>query len=142
MGDWTGEYVFYWKPTYTGAQMNIELKTFINNKKSKSLFRPTDVEMGPDGAMYIVGWGSAYGSHWAPYNKGDDKVQNNEGRIFRVWYDKAPLIPKSVWYPPKREKAYEQWTVDELVEDLGHQIPVYRVNAQDELVRRGKDVFD
>ena len=142
MGDSDGEKVYAFKPEWEGAQMKIKLDKFAWTPKIGfgSLFLPTDVEVGPDGALYVVGWGSTYGSIHAPYYKGDDKARINEGRVFRIWYDKAPLIPREKWFPAKRLKACKDWTFAELMEDMGHQIPVWRVNAQDEIVRRGKAV--
>ena len=34
--------------------------------KGRSLFRPTDIEIGPDGALFIAGWGSVYGTEYVP----------------------------------------------------------------------------
>ena len=145
MGDSDGEKVYFFRPEWDGAFRKVKLETFIHTKQigKSALFMPTDVEVGPDGALYVISWGSTYGSKWAPYHKGKDEVAKiNEGRVFKIWYDKAPLIPRTTWYPAKREKAYSDWTVDELLQDMGHQIPVWRVSAQDELVRRGNAVKD
>lgn len=143
MGDSDGEKVYFYRPEYDGALTKANLKPFAWTPAigKGALFMPTDVEAGPDGALYVVGWGSTYGSKWAPYHKGrDEKAAINEGRIFRIWHEKSPLITRDQYLPPKRSKPYAQWTVAELMEDMGHQIPVWRVNAQDELVRRGKAV--
>ncbi|HYG77619.1 MAG TPA: PVC-type heme-binding CxxCH protein [Planctomycetota bacterium] len=142
MGDSDGERVYFYRQEYDGALMKTTLKEFAWTKEigKGALFMPTDVEAGPDGALYVVGWGSTYGSKWAPYHKGrDENAKLNEGRVFRMWYDKGPLISKEKWYPAKRSKKYEDWTFEELMEDMGHQIPVWRVNAQDEIVRRGAE---
>ena len=40
----------------------------------------------------------------------------------------------------KRKKDIKTWSFAELMEDIGHQVHVWRVNAQDELVRRGASV--
>ena len=119
-----------------------EVPTANNSNKNKSLFRPTDIEVGPDGALYVLGWGQAYGSLEAPYGGGDKKAKMNEGRVFKIWYDKAPLIDKKTWYPPKRDQALSKWTYEQLIEDLDHQVRIYTVDAQDELVRRGAKVVE
>lgn len=143
MGDSDGEKVYFYRPEYDGAQPKAALKPFCWTPAigKGSLFMPTDVEAGPDGALYVVGWGSTYGSKWAPYHKGkDENAKLNEGRIFRISYEKAPAISRETYLPAKRGKKYADWTVAELMEDMGHQIPVWRVNAQDEIVRRGKAI--
>jgi quinoprotein glucose dehydrogenase len=143
MGDSDGEKVYFYRPEYDGAHMKATLKPFCWTPAigKGSLFMPTDVEAGPDGALYVVGWGSTYGSKWAPYHKGkDENAKINEGRIFRISYEKAPAITREQYLPAKRAKKYADWTLDELMEDMGHQIPVWRVNAQDEIVRRGKTI--
>lgn len=142
MGDSDGERVYFYKQEWDGARAKATLKEFAWTKEigKGALFMPTDVEAGPDGSLYVVGWGSTYGSKWAPYHKGrDENAKLNEGRIFRMWYDQAPLIAKETWFPAKRTKNYDAWTFEELMEDMGHQIPVWRVNAQDEMVRRGAE---
>jgi len=140
MGDSDGEKVYFIKPTWNGAQMEMKLETFAWTDAigKSSLFMPTDVEVGPDGALYVVGWGSSYGSNLAPYYKGDENVKLNEGRIFRIWHEASPLLTPDKYLTAKRNKPYKDWTLDELMEDMGHQIPVWRINAQDEIVRRGK----
>ena len=135
LGDWTQERVYWWKPRWDGALEKVDLETPISNPAGphgkKSLFRPTDVEIGPDGALYVLGWGARYGSRFAPYGGGDDKATTNEGRCFRFWNEAGGhLVPREQWLTAKRDKPYEQWTVGELVDDLGSQVPVWRVNAR------------
>lgn len=43
-----------------------------------SLFRPTDIEAGPDGALWVLGWSRGYGAEWK-----NGKL-TNEGRVYRV----------------------------------------------------------
>ncbi len=95
------------------------------------LFQPVDIAVGPEGAIYISGWGEEYGVVWK------DGQQANEGRIFRISW---PDAPKAGWDTPKRGKPLAQWTFGELVEDLGSPLPVWSVDAQDEIVRRGPAV--
>ena len=93
-----------------------------------SLFKPVDIVSGPDGALYVSGWGEEYGAVWK------DGQQINEGRIFRISWPEAP--PTS-WNAPKRGKPAAEWTFRELIDDLGSLLPVWSVDAQDEIVRRG-----
>jgi putative membrane-bound dehydrogenase-like protein len=97
-----------------------------------ALFKPVDIVIGPDGALYISGWGEELGAVW----KNGEQV--NEGRIFRIAW---PNAPATNWDTPKRAKPVSQWTFEELVEDLGSLLPVWSIDAQDELVRRGPAVM-
>ena len=65
------------------------------------LFKPVDIVAGPDGALYISGWGE-YGAVWK------DGQQINEGRIFRVSWPDAPLTN---WNTAKRGKPVAAWTI-------------------------------
>ena len=93
-----------------------------------SLYRPTDMVVGPDGSLYVAGWGSELGVKW------ENGEQVNEGRVFRISWKDAPPVN---WDTAKRRKPVTHWTFEELVEDLGSPLPVWNVDAQDELVRRG-----
>ena len=75
-----------------------------------ALFQPVDIVAGPDGALYISGWGEEYGAVWK------DGQQANEGRIFRISW---PAAPATNWDTPKRGKPIAQWTFEELFDDLG-----------------------
>ena len=97
------------------------------------LFKPVDIVVGPDGALYVSGWGEEYGAVWK------DGQQANEGRIFRISW---PDAPPTNWNAPKRGKPAAEWTFRELVDDLGSLVPVWSVDAQDELVRRGAGIKD
>ena len=97
------------------------------------LFKPVDIVAGPDGALYISGWGEEYGAVW----KNGEQV--NEGRIFRISW---PEAPPADWNTPKRGRPAFEWTFKELVGDLGSLLPVWSVDAQDELVRRGAAIRD
>ncbi len=59
------------------------------------LFKPVDIVVGPDGALYVSGWGEEYGAVWK------DGQQANEGRIFRISW---PDAPPANWNTPKRGK--------------------------------------
>jgi len=132
INDWLRKTTFKWTPKWDGALMTPEGGTwepFIQG--GKSLFRPTDLEVGPDGALWILGWSSGYGAEWK------DGQLTNEGRIFHVsWKEAKP----SEWNSARRAKPLAKWTVAELIEDLQGPLPVWRINAADELVRRGDRV--
>jgi putative membrane-bound dehydrogenase-like protein len=132
INDWLRKTTFKWTPKWDGALMTPEGGTwepFIQG--GKSLFRPTDLEVGPDGALWILGWSSGYGAEWK------NGQLTNEGRIFRVsWKEAKP----SEWNTARRAQPLAKWTVAELIEDFQGPLPVWRINAANELVRRGDRV--
>ncbi len=131
INDWLNKTTFIWRPRWDGALLRAEngLEPFIVG--DKSLFRPTDIEFGPDGALWVLGWGSGYG---AEYKDGE---MTSEGRIFRVTYQGRSLVDAN---EALRERPYSEWPLDGLVRDLESHLPVRRADAQDELVRRGASV--
>lgn len=132
VNDWLRKTVFLYRPHWAGALLKPaggDMEPFV--KAGKSLFNPTDNEVGPDGALYVMSWGTQYGVNW-----GKNGQQENEGRVYRIYHGDSPRAPAAA----KRGKPYQEWTFAELAEDLGHQVPVWRVNAQEELVRRGPAV--
>ncbi|SVA50594.1 uncharacterized protein METZ01_LOCUS103448, partial [marine metagenome] len=151
IADWTNKRIYHFPTTWDGAHMKSD-ETFetladagrtqagdlgYKPRKGKSLFRPTDIAVAPSGALYIAGWGAHYGSIYASFGGADSKAKKNYGRVFRLFHRERPLLKRKDWLSAKRNKAHDQWTFDELLADLGHQIPAWRVAAQDELIRRG-----
>ena len=132
INDWLRKTTFVWRPAWDGPLLRPAggtWESFLNG--GKSLFRPTDMEVGPDGALWILGWSSGYGAEWKA------NEMTNEGRIFRVhWKGATP----AKWDDSKRTKELSEWSVKELVEDFSGPLPIWRTNAQEELVRRGGDV--
>lgn len=132
INDWLRKTTFAWKPTWEGALLKPEGETwkpFIES--GRSLFRPTDLEVGPDGALWILGWSRYYGAEYR------DGQMINEGRIFHVrWKEANPAEGLSA----KRKKPLARWSVAELIEDFEGPLPVWRIDAADELVRRGRVV--
>ncbi len=133
INDWLGKSTFIWRPRWEGALQRPEggrWEPFVVG--GNALFRPTDLEFGPDGALWILGWGSGYG---AEYREGQ---LANEGRIFRVTWNGAG--PEKSSAPPGN--ALGQRTVEDLVAAFDGPLPIWRVDAQEELVRRGAAVKD
>ncbi len=131
INDWLRKTTFVWRPRWEGALMRAarEWEPFVQG--GRALFRPTDMEVGPDGALWILGWGSGYGAEYR------DGQMTSEGRVFRVVAQNGKLRD---WRVPKRTRPLPQWTAEELIDDLEGPLPVWRINAQDELVRRGASV--
>jgi len=138
INDWGRKCTYVMRNRWDGALLRsvtgdepLEIFADANN----SLYKPTDIEIGPDGALWVLGWGDEYGVKW----NGDPKLENqaNEGRIFRIWHRDNPPDRRTQWRLAKRSKPINAWTTGELIDDLGHPIAGWRVDAQDELVHRG-----
>lgn len=130
INDWLLKTTYLWRPEWDGALLRPaggRFTPFIEG--GSSLFRPTDLEFGPDGALWVLGWSSGYGAEWK------DGQPTNEGRIFRVAWNDAPPAPAL-----KTMKRLEEFSVEELIIEFDSPLPVRRINAQDELVRRGDAV--
>ena len=102
-------------------------------KSKDPWFRPVDVKLGPDGALYIADFYNRIIGHYeVPLNHpGRDRER---GRIWRVVYRGADGKGE-----PKSPR--EDWTtasVGELVEDLGHPNIIVRTKATEQLVERGE----
>ena len=124
INDWMfGTYVY--RPEWDGALMSAadgELEPFIRRRPGGMIYRPTDIACGPDGALYTLGWGSNY--HYEPGREGS--------WLFRVTHKDAEKLPQPQQTPIKDH------SVSQLLQELGPgSIPSRRVNAQDELLRRG-----
>ena len=137
INDWGRKCTYVMRPRWAGALLqsdtgNEPLEIFAN--ANGSLFKPSDIEVGPDGALWILGWGNGYGVEW----NGEPKLENqiNEGRIFRVWHRDSQPDKRSKWLTAKRRKAHTNWTQSKLLDDLTQPIAGWRTDAQDELLRR------
>jgi putative heme-binding domain-containing protein len=115
--------------TYTATQQ----ADFITS--DDAWFRPVDIKLGPDGAIYIADFYNRIIGHYeVPLtHPGRDRTS---GRIWRIVYKgtdgKAP--------PAKTPRA--DWTkanVAELIEDLGHPNLAVRMIGTHQLVERGQD---
>ncbi len=130
VNDWDSKTTYVWRPQWDGALLRPAGDKFIPFiEGGSSLFRPTDLEFGPDGALWVLGWSSGYGAEW------EDGKLTNEGRIFRITWTDAPPAKTTLTSKPLAECS-----VDELVDDFDSPLPVRRIDAQDELVRRATAV--
>ena len=132
VNDWLQKNILVYRPTWNGGTMMPEgggYETFVQG--GPALFRPTDIEVGPDGALYCLGWGRKYGVVW------NDDEMANEGRVFRIrWTEALPRIDTVNRNAPVSSRPFEH-----LITDLGSPIPARRIDAQDEIVRRGSDTI-
>ncbi|HXG08752.1 MAG TPA: PVC-type heme-binding CxxCH protein [Gemmataceae bacterium] len=54
-------------------------------------FRPSDIEMGPDGAIYFTDWHNPIIGHMQ-HNLRDPNRDRTHGRVYRVTYENRPLL--------------------------------------------------
>jgi putative membrane-bound dehydrogenase-like protein len=128
--DWFQRTTYLYRPEWDGALMQPQDGKWIPFVQAgDSLFKPTDIEVGPDGALYILGWGREYGVVW-----NDKNEQVNEGRIYRVTAENHPDVAKVDRTLAKQSER----SVSDLVSDFATPIPAWRTNAQYELIKRGK----
>jgi putative heme-binding domain-containing protein len=97
-------------------------------------FRPVDIKLGPDGALYVADFYNRIIGHYeVPLtHPGRDRER---GRIWRIVYrgtDGKSAEPKS----PRAD--WSRATVDELVADLAHPNLTVRTLATNQLVERGE----
>ena len=94
-----------------------------------SPYRPTDIEFGPDGSLYSCGWGLDY--HYTPGREGS--------WIYRISH--AGALESDDASPERIPRSRR--SLEALLDDLGTDVlPVRRVAAQDEILRRGTVVRD
>ena len=139
VGDWLQRKVYAFRPKWNGALLECETgfpTTFAAAGSGRSLpssqgvvFDPTDLEIGPDGALYVLSWGHGYG---ATLKEG---LQQDAGRVYRIRYAAAQPTAMA---GSRRATPGADWSLDALLADLGSSVPAWRVNAQQELLRRGQ----
>jgi putative membrane-bound dehydrogenase-like protein len=127
INDWLRREIYIYKPSWNGGRLvpdkiPFDLLAWAGTGRSMERsqgkkFDPVDIEIGPDEAIYISSWGREYG---VQYNGGEIA---NEGRIYKLWPKAAP--PRRTPHPTN------------LIEGLASHLPVWRVNAQEELIRLG-----
>jgi putative heme-binding domain-containing protein len=98
-------------------------------KSNHPAFRPIDVKMGPDGALYIADWYNPIIQH-GEVDFRDPRRDKTHGRIWRVTAKGRPLVAK-----PKLVDA----TIPELLEALKAPEQWTRQQAKRVLKERGKD---
>ncbi len=139
INDWLRRKVYIYRPKWEGARMlptktKFDLLAHAGGGRSMGesrgrKFSPVDIEIGPDGAIFISSWGREYGL------KLKDGKMANEGRIYRIWPKayKPNLKRNNRWQLPVKERS-----LAELFKDLGSHLPAVQGLAQNELIRRGK----
>ena len=114
--------------TVTGEVTGTETEDFLVSADPN--FRPTDLEIGADGAMYISDWANAIIGHMQ-HNVRDPERDHDHGRIYRITAKDRPLSdPVAVHGQP----------IPELLELLKHPVNGVRQRVRVEL--SGRDTKD
>ena len=98
-------------------------------KTTHPAFRPIDVKMGPDGAIYIADWYNPIIQH-GEVDFRDPRRDKTHGRIWRITAKDRPLVPK-----PKLVGA----SIEELLEQLNSPEQWTRDQARRVLTERGAE---
>jgi putative heme-binding domain-containing protein len=93
-------------------------------------FRPSDLKIGPDGAIYFIDWHNPIIGHMQ-HNLRDPSRDRTHGRIYRITYEGRPLSKS----PPIAGQSIEQ-----LLECLKHPEDRVRYRARQELWARKSEV--
>lgn len=99
-------------------------------------FRPVDIKLGPDGALYVADFYNRIIGHYeVPLtHPGRDRER---GRIWRIVY-RGPGPPSGKGPLPHMPRAdWAKSGTDQLIQDLAHPNLVVRMKAANQLVERG-----
>ncbi len=123
--------ILQYKPHETGSSLTAtEVEPILYS--SDLNFRPVDIKIGPDGAIYFVDWQNPLIGHMQ-HNLRDPSRDRTHGRIYRVVYDGLPLLkPVKIAGEP----------IDKLLDLLKEPEDRVRVPRQDRAGRpqdRGRD---
>ncbi|MBD3676188.1 MAG: PmoA family protein [Planctomycetaceae bacterium] len=142
INDWMRREIYAFRPEWDGALLKCVdgfPGVFAHAEGGRSLpessgrvFEPTDIEVGPDGALYVLSWGHGYGG---TLQNGE---QTDKGRVYRIRYTGNPL---ETWQSDHRSRPHSEWKLSQLFADLGSSVPAWRIDAQDELLHRGDKAY-
>jgi len=112
-------------------------------KSSHRKFRPVDIRMGPDGAIYVADFYNNVICHQDDYFR-DPTRDLHHGRIWRVTYKKNPLAPKPAFSKSSAGqlldmlKASERWTRQQAKFELSKRHGSLVSDIADRWIRRMK----
>ncbi len=129
IGDYKKNQVSRFETREDGAGFKLEWKSPLLRSKHRN-FRPIDVKMGPDGAIYVVDWYNPITCHQDDFYRHPERDKTH-GRIWRVTPKKGAIKP------PVLAKA----SVEKLLEALEAPERWTRLKAKQVLVdRKGTEV--
>jgi putative heme-binding domain-containing protein len=110
--------------------VGIEQPDFLSSKDP--WFRPTDIKLGPDGALYVADFYNKIIGHYEVDLKHPQR-DKDRGRVWRiVWKGKDGSLPNPALHRPDFTKANDK----ELLDDLIDPNQTVRMFAGQELLRR------
>ena len=116
------------KVNYNGADITaVEVTPIVSSADPN--FRPSDMEVGGDGALYITDWHNALIGHMQ-HNMRDPNRDHSHGRVYRVTYEGRPLVKA-----PKMSGK----SITEVCENFFSQETSTRYRARLELSGRDRD---
>ena len=125
--DFRGHRINAYRLTPDGSTyISTRIDDFLSS--SHRAFRPVDVKMGPDGALYIADWYNPIIQH-GEVDFRDERRDHTRGRIWRVTFKGRPLIEK---------KNFTQASIAELLQHLVAKERVHRDLARTELRQRDR----
>lgn len=133
INDFQHRITYMYRPSWDGALLQPaggKWQPFL--RPGDALFNPVDIDIGPDGALYLTGWGTALG---AEFKNGQ---QTNEGRLWRITAKEK--LPGTDRLPSRKGLRQEKRTFAELAQDLASPVAAFRSDASFELVRRGREM--
>ena len=123
--DFRGHRINAYRLKPEGSSYNsTRIEDFLSS--SHRAFRPIDVKMGPDGALYIADWYNPIIQH-GEVDFRDDRRDHSRGRIWRVTFKGQPLIEK---------KDFSKFSIKELLAHTISKERVHREQARNELRTR------
>jgi putative heme-binding domain-containing protein len=130
VGDVVATRIFQFRLDWKGTSPRATTLDFVTS--ADPWFRPVDIKLGPDGALYVADFYNRIIGHYeVPLtHPGRDRER---GRIWRIVYrgpDGKGKLPE-----PPRDRT--KTTVAELVRDLGSPNLTVRLQAAEQLVARG-----
>lgn len=138
VNDWLSREILVYRPAFRGSLLSpasLPLRRLASAGSGRTMarsdgrsFDPVDIEVGPDGALYVSSWGREYGARL------ENGEMHNEGRIYRIVPSGVKELPRAPahWRVPVGERS-----LDSLLSDLESLLPAVRGLAREELLRRG-----